>query len=260
MAVRGLKGQRPAARTPRSREGSDGVGGQPRERRQGLYRLVCGLLALALLGLLYQLLNGPTFRVERVDVKGNYLVPREEVVRVAGVLGESIFAVDRQQTAAAVAALGTLREVEVALALPNVVAVSVLEYEPLYVWQAADHSYLVDERGVVLAAAESPPPLPTVREVAGKPRRAGERVDPAPLQAAARLVGLWPASLGKRPGFEYGPEGLTLLGEGWRADFGDGADLEAKLRALLAVVDYAKAAGGELTYVDLRSVDRPYFK
>ncbi len=259
MAVRGLKGQRRAVQMPRWRQ-ENGGGGRPQVWRQRLYRLVCGLLALALLGVLYQLLHAPAFRVARVDVKGNYLVPREEVVRAAGVLGASIFAVDRQQTAAAVAALGTVREVAVALALPNAVTVSVVEYEPRYVWQTADRSYLVDERGVVLAATESPPPLPAVREVDGKQRKAGERVDVAPLAAAARLLGLWPASLGWRPSFEYGPTGLTLLGEGWRADFGDVADLEAKMATLLAVLDYVKAAGREFSFVDLRSVERPYFK
>jgi hypothetical protein len=99
-----------------------------------------------------------------------------------------------------------------------------------------------------------------VREVEGKARRRGDVVSLEPLQAAARLAASWPATLGERPVFEYGPAGLTAVGGGWRADFGDDGQLVAKLLALEAVLRHVDAEGGELSFVDLRVVDRPYFK
>jgi len=238
----------------------EGAGARPRAWRLYAYRLACGAAALLLAGLLYQLLNAPALRVGRVEITGNRLLSREEIVQAAGVLGKSVFAVDKRQTAGAVAGLAALRKVEVAVALPDTVSISVAEYEPKYVWQAAGGSYLLDERGVVLAVGQTVAGLPTVLEVDGKPRRRGDVVDLAPLRAAAELAALWPARLGAVPVWEYGAGGLAVAGAEWRAELGDGNDLEAKVLALAAVVDHVNAAGKQLDYVDVSYPDRPYYR
>ena len=260
MAIRGARKQRPAVRVNPRREERDKAGERSGGRAATLGRVACGVLAIGLAWLVYQLLNAPAFRVERVAVEGNSLLSREEITRAAGVLGQSIFGVDRRRVASAVAGLGILRRVDVAVALPNSVAIRVEEYAPRYVWQAGKANYLVDERGIVLASVDAAPPLPAVREVEGKARHRGDAVSLEVLQAVARLAASWPAALGERPAFEYGPAGLTAIGGAWRADFGEGDELAAKLLALEAVLRHVDAEGKNLSYVDLRVVDRPYFK
>lgn len=229
-------------------------------RRLLLGRGVYAVVALVLAAGIYALLTSPAFRVTKVDVVGQSTLSRDDVARAAGVQGKNVFVVDRRRVASAVAALGTVRKVDVSVTLPNAVSIRVEEYEPRYVWQARTASYLVDERGVVLGVAGSATGLPTVREVEGKERKRGDRVDLAALQAAGNLAKQWPASLGEAPACEYGADGLSVTVDKWRADLGDGKDLEAKLLSLAAVVDYADAEGQTLSYVDLRIADRPYYK
>ncbi|MHB1004039.1 MAG: cell division protein FtsQ/DivIB [Chloroflexota bacterium] len=236
----------------------------PREdggaKRGYLARGMYAALALALTAGIYTLLTASAFQVAKIEVVGQSALSRDEVAQAAGVQGKNVFTVDRRRVASAVAGLGTLRGVEVTVALPNAVKIRVEEYQPRYVWQAAQASYLVDERGIVLGVAGSAAALPTVREAEGKGRKRGDRLDLAALQAAGKLTHQWPASLGKAPACDYGPNGLSVTVGKWRADLGDGKDLEAKLLSLAAVVDYAGAAGQSLSYVDLRVADRPYFK
>lgn len=210
--------------------------------------------------LAYQLLSSPAFRVTRVEVTGQNLLTYGEVVQAAGVLGQNVFSLDRRAVAEAVNTLGTLKSVEVSVALPNAVKITLVEHEPRFVWQAGANSFLVDERGVVLAEGGRQANLPAVREVTGAARKRGDRVNLAALQASAQLAAVWPARLGKPPACEYDQTGLTLAGDKWRAELGDGSDLEAKVMALAAVLDYAKAEGKPLSRVDLRLPERPYFK
>ncbi|MCL4464724.1 MAG: FtsQ-type POTRA domain-containing protein [Chloroflexi bacterium] len=256
MAVRGANRQRAGARALPARP--------PRTRAARslwaiAYRLCCLLFAVGLAGLLWQLLTAAAFRVDRVDVKGNYLLTRDEINQTAGVLGQNLLSLDRQQVARKVLGLGTVKSVEVRLSLPNAVSLLVEEYEPRYIWQVGEVPYLVDERGVVLAQAAAPAPLPGLKELDGKPRRRGERVNLEALQAAARLKNLWPTWLGAYPGMELSKGGLALNGGKWRADLGSGADLEAKVLALAAVFD-KRGSDNLPSYIDVSLPERPYFK
>jgi cell division septal protein FtsQ len=233
---------------------------KPSNRRAFLARLACGALAVAMVVALYGLLTAPVFKVARVEATGQNLLTYSEVVQASGVLGANVFTLDRRRVAEAVLGLGTLRSAEVAVALPNVVRIAVVEYEPRYVWLAGAESYLVDERGVVLGAARGQPTLPAVREPDGAARKRGDRVTLSALQAAARLATAWPSRLGEAPACEYGPNGLVLASKAWRAELGDGANLEAQVLALGAVLDEVKSADKEFSFVDLRSAERPYYK
>ena len=136
---------RPRATRPASPAKSSATAA--RDWRAFAYRGACLVLALGLSVGLWQLLTGPAWRVAQVEVRGQSLLSREEISQAAGAVGLSVFAVDREAVARAVERLGIVREVEVALALPNALAVRVVEYEPRYVWQTGPSAYLVDERG-----------------------------------------------------------------------------------------------------------------
>ncbi len=209
---------------------------------------------------IYQMLNADAFRVAKVEVQGNSLLSRQEIIDALGVIGQSAFSVDKRTAAGKVLALTPVAEADVAISLPDTVKVRIVEHEPRYVWQVGQTNYLVDERGVVLAAAGSAPRLPTLREVGGKVCQPGERVDVGALQAVARLNALWPAGLDKGVAFELGPTGLAAVTDGLRVDLGDGQQLEAKAAALAAIVGEVAADGREISYVNLAYVDRPYIK
>lgn len=264
VAVRGAKRQRPAARAYGGRAGAVGVGRGPSLRlgqasRTLAYRLCYALVGIGLAAALWYLLGASTFRIERLDIKGNYLLSREEIAQASGALGVNAFSLDKRRVAAAITGLGVVQKVDVGLALPNALTIRVVEYQPRYVWMVGQQSYLVDERGVVLARVDAPPPLPGLKAVDGTSLRRGDTVNLEALKASARLRALWPSRLGERPALELAKAGLALNGGEWRADLGEAVDLEAKLLALAAVLDRL-GPDSRPSYVDLRIPERPYFK
>lgn len=258
--MRGRSKVQRSSRAPRER-GGDGRADSGRGGYRALLLRGChGALAVAAAVLTYHLLGSSACAVERVEVAGTYLLSIQEVAVAAGVEGRNVFTIDRRRVADSVRELGVVEEVEVAVALPASVRIRVVEKPPKYIWQSSAESYLVDEQGLVLGPVPGAVGLPTVRETEGPPRRRGDVVDAAALRLAAKLVSLWPASLGEGPVYEYGPRGLAVMTADWRAELGDEEDLEAKMGVLAAIVERANAAGSALEYVDLRFVDRPYFR
>lgn len=259
VAVKRVKKQTSVARAPRGREPRAETRRRPVDRRLAFARAGYLLLALVFAVGLYQLLGSPALRVTHVEVAGNYLLSRDEIVQAAGVLNKNVFSIDKQRVADAVRRLGILRSVEVTTALPNAVTISVVENEPRYLWRTNEHDYLVDGDGVVLAKATGPSALPGLREVDGKARQRGDKVDLAALEAVARLETVWPERLGPSYACEYSSRGLTVVGDGWRAELGDAADIEAKVLSLTAIMDSVAESGDEVAFVDLRNAERPYF-
>ncbi|MHB1130784.1 MAG: cell division protein FtsQ/DivIB [Chloroflexota bacterium] len=255
MAVRSVK--RPS-QVVRPRPPRASTPAPKRNWRALVSRVLCALLALGLGLGLWQLLTSPTFRVSQVDVRGESLLSPAEIGQVTGVVGRSIFAVDRQQVARVVDELGIVRSVEVDLALPNTMTVNLVEYTPVYLWQTGPSAYLVDERGVVLGAAAAGTTLPSVRELETRLYARGDRLNLETLRYAAQLRALWPRALGEIPALELNGAGLTLNGGKWRADLGQPRDLQAKLLALSAVFELGGTA--RPAYVDLRLPERPFFR
>jgi hypothetical protein len=229
------------------------------DRRLVLSRLAYGVLAIVFALALQQLLNSPLLRVDRVEVEGQRLLAREEILQAAGVAQQSIFSVDKRRVAESLLALGVVRQVDVTTILPGTVVLRVVEKEPRYVWRTAASGYLIDEEGVVLAETQGTASFPGLREIDGEPRRRGDKVDLRLLQAVSQLGVLWPVDLGKDYVCEYTSNGLAAINGGWRAEFGDGSDLEAKVLALAAIAAHVEETGGALSVVDLRNVERPYF-
>lgn len=223
------------------------------------YRLCCALLVVGLAFLLWQLLSVSALRIERLDIKGNYILTREEIAQASGALGMNAFSIDKRRVSAAIADLGIVQKVDVGLALPNSLTIRVVEYEPKYVWTVGQQSYLIDERGIVLSRVDTPPPLPGLKAIDGKSLRRGEAANLDALKVAAKLPALWPSRLGECPALELAQAGLTLNSGKWRVALGEGTDLEAKLLALAAVFD-SQGAGTRPTFVDVRNPERPYFK
>lgn len=240
------------------------------------------LLAMALLvgagWLVYDCASSDRFQVRTVSVQGNVLMSRAEVESVAAVSGANIFWVDRAQVAARLQALPLVQRAELNATLPDTVAVTLVERQPVAFWVSGDQSYLVDREGVILKAVDAETQqaracagqpcdprlasLPTVAQLDGQPLVPGDRIDSGALATSARLAALLP-SVGVQPvAFEWSHDlGLEVpTRDGWRARFDDSGNVDAQVAVLRSVRDELTRTRTTAELIDVRFGDRPYFR
>ncbi|MHB1415458.1 MAG: cell division protein FtsQ/DivIB, partial [Chloroflexota bacterium] len=113
MAVRGAKKQRQTARSYRTRAERGGGAGKAADRPISRYRLACLALVAVFVLVIYQMLNADAFRVAKVEVQGNSLLSRQEIVDALGLMGRSAFSVDKRAAEGKVLALAPAAEADV---------------------------------------------------------------------------------------------------------------------------------------------------
>jgi cell division protein FtsQ len=239
-------------------------------------------LAMALLvcaaWVVYDSASSDRFQVRSVRVLGNVLLSRAEIETVAAVTGANVFWVDRGQVAARLRALPLVQSAQVDVALPDTVAVTVIERQPAAFWMSGGESYLVDREGTILKAVDPDTqqaracagqpcdprlaPMPIVAQVDGPPLSAGGQVDASALAASARLITLLP-KVGVEPlGFEWSTAtGLEVpTRDGWRARFDDQASVDQQVVSLRSIRDELTRTKAAAELIDVRFADRPYIR
>jgi hypothetical protein len=118
---------------------------------------------------------------------------------------------------------------------------------------------LVDGEGAVLREGDAMLPIIVVQ---GAPLPdPGDRVDPEAVGIAQDIgprleaLGLGDAQLDYHPG-----SGMTLMSRGRRVALGFADNLEAKLDAYRAIRDHLAQTHAVAELVDVRFLDRPYFR
>ena len=206
-------------------------------------RFVVVLVVLGLIAGAVGLTRTPLLDVDRIDVEGNDVVSTADVEAATGVgRGDRLTGVDTGKVAARVEALPWVRTASVSREWPATVRVTVTERRPVAVIGGAAGDRVVDGAGRVLGpAADSEADL--VR-LAGEPSAyTGERVGTrwrSMLAVAARVPGPLRPSVAA---IGAGDDGLVMmLTTGTRVDLCGVADLDAKLGALVALVQRADPA------------------
>ena len=225
---------------------------------------VANLLALCVVLLL--LLTSPQFQVTQVVIaqeweSGASLTPAHEL---SNIVGRSIFLLHTERLAREIEALPSVRSAQVRARLPDRVIVEIAKRVPVAVWHAVNGAFLVDREGQIVGpATDGAPQQPTIviHETSGREREPGQRVERRILLTARELRRVLP-ELGIDPQtIEYGTIGLTVVGSnGWRIIFGDLEQLNAKLENLVAILDMQRQQPEPLALIDLRPVERPYYR
>jgi hypothetical protein len=231
-------------------------------------RAVSFVLAAVLGTLIYLAYNLPTFRVTQAEIVGNQIISRDEINAVMGVTGQPIFTLkpDELETRLRLN-YPELVTVDVSVALPNTVTVSVYERRPVIRWEQGGSYTWVAEDGVafrprgeiaelISVSAESAPNLSL---------SASDPLNPTPfistemVQALKGLAGHVP------PGMSiiYSPElgfGWTDP-RGWRVYFGTSSqDVELKMRVYEAMVTSLTGRGIRPAMINVAYPTAPYYR
>jgi cell division septal protein FtsQ len=228
----------------------------PRLRLQTLELNVSRAMALFLAGVMMALLVwffvDERFYVYAAEVRGNSLVSADEVYGASGLHTMSIFYIDRQKVARAIAhQLPSVTQVRVQCQLPGRVSIHVREEDVRCIWRLADAAFLADAEGRILKLDDGAHVgLVVVQDL--------DKVDCVALNAAGRLHSLLP----QVQVFEYSKaRGVSLSdARGWRVYFGDDQRLAEKVATLQALLLKLEQEHKSAKVIDLRFAGSPYYQ
>ena len=221
-------------------------------------RLLAALL-LAILGwAAYALFDSPNFYVYGVEVQGNSVVTPDEVYAASRLEGMSVFWVDPAVVAERVATLPNVKSAQAKVRLPAYVTIAIEERTPELVWQTGDAHWWVDAEGTIVPPRADLPGALTIVDKDAQPVSPGQRLDPSILATARSLRRLLP----ELPMMDYSPAtGISFTTrEGWPVYLGDSQNMDAKLTILVALRNDLLARGVSPEFVDVRFVERPFYK
>ena len=103
---------------------------------------------------LYLMTTSSTFDYAKLRVDGaTYTDTATVEAALAAVRGENLFRIDTEPLEAALESLPTVADAAIGVALPDTLAVTLRERQPLLVWAVGDRRFLVDRDGVAVRGA-----------------------------------------------------------------------------------------------------------
>lgn len=216
------------------------------------------LLLLVTLGALFVwFLESPFFYIQRVTVQGAESKLAGQLVRVAGIGNQSIFAANPAILVTRMLTVPEVKSVRVQLELPHTAVVNVVLYQPVAVWVSGGKEYLVTQHGLVIREGDDPKLL-HIYDATMHQYRHGEHIAATSVRTAYELRALLESQ-------HIAIASLTFLSSrslemrspaGWLAVFDVTGDMERQVEELATFL----AMHQKFTLIDLRYGNVPYYR
>lgn len=221
-------------------------------------KLVAFGLAVGAVWTIHQLASSPEFEATRLLASGNDLVPAEEIVEALGIGRPNIF---RLRTSPLAARLERLPAIQSATVRPSVsgnIQVNVIERKPVMVWESASQEVLTDAEGIALRTGTRD--LPILHGNLGL-IPIGGRVDLSAVQVIQAITPRLPDLGLEEARLEWdASQGVSVLTDQTRVILGSSDQIQAKLQAYVAIRRRLDDGRISTHLIDVRSLDRPYFR
>ncbi|MDD2920748.1 MAG: FtsQ-type POTRA domain-containing protein [Anaerolineales bacterium] len=224
----------------------------------------------ALIGLtIYLALTLPFFKVPSITTLGNNRISREEITTALGVLGQSIFTVQPNDAAQRLQMnYPELLSAKVDVYLPNHVYVTVVEREPVILWQQNGAYTWIDAEGVAFRPHGNVGGLASVIGLATPPQIAPPSDNPFALQAfmskelVDAVLTLAPNVPADTTMFYDATYGLGWQdSRGWKVFFGSSAhDMSLKARVYQTLAQSLVERNISPTFISVIYPDAPYYR
>jgi cell division septal protein FtsQ len=155
-------------------------------------------------GAIYGLSTTSAFGFRQLEVAGTVLTPVDRVRAAAGIEeGTNLVSLTSEPIAERIREITSVRDVSIAVGLPDTVRLTIAERRPIVIWQVGTDRYAVDEGGLLFALVGDDPAgataaIPTVVDERAAAASLGVRstLDPVILDAATRIGSLTPSQIG----------------------------------------------------------------
>jgi cell division septal protein FtsQ len=205
---------------------------------------------------------GPFWRIRDVAIEGAHHVAVDSVIAATGLVGAQAFTASAARARDRLIHLPAVRNALVEIRIPDRARVVLTERVAIARWTSGSE-WFVDAEGVLFSSLD-PRAAPDIRVTdEQKPRQAGDRLDPALVDAATKLARLGPQDLradaaSPRVVLTAGATGLVLrVASGWEIRFGGAERIDDKIA--LARRFLRDNPLRKLDYVDVRSPDQIVF-
>jgi cell division septal protein FtsQ len=208
---------------------------------------------------------GPFWRIRDVAIEGAHHVAVDAVVAASGLLEAQAFTASTARARDRLVHLPAVRDARVEITVPGRARVVLSERVAIARWVSSTGGteWFVDAEGVLFSSLD-PRGAPDLRVTdEQRQRQAGDRLDPALVDAATKLARLGPQDLrpdatSPRVVLAAGATGLVLrVSAGWEIRFGGAERIDDKIaNARRFLRDNPQR---KLDYVDVRSPDQIVF-
>jgi cell division septal protein FtsQ len=226
-------------------------------------RAVAGVTAFMCAAAIVAASIGPFWRIRDVAIEGAHHVTVDAVVTASELLGAQSFTASTARARDRIVKLPAVRDARIEIRIPDQARVILSERVAVARWISGGSEWFVDAEGVLFSSLD-PRGAPEVRVTdEQKTRQAGDRLDPALVDAATKLARLGPADLrpdatSPRVVLAAGATGLVLrVAGGWEIRFGGAERIDDKIA--LARRFLRDNQQRKLDYVDVRSPDQIVF-
>ncbi len=251
--------------------------GEQRRRRSFWRRfmMLFSLIALAMVSAGFALFS-PNFHVGQVAVAGTGNPALVHTIQHMGMQGQNIFLIDVADFTSRIDALPLVASASIQKAWPNALTVSVVERQPVLLWQTSQATYSVDSHGIVIGPASETAGAEHLRVVVdARSKGVIQRVQPGTQLNAAdiafaqqvfaqlpRVTNISAFTL-RYDATTGGPSSFIVQSpQGWIAYLGSADDtnpLDNRLVELQQILSRAQQQQLTLATVDLRYGLRPVF-
>jgi cell division septal protein FtsQ len=203
---------------------------------------------------------GPFWRIRDVAIEGAHHVAVDSVVAATELVGAQAFTASAARARDRLVHLPGVRDALVEIRIPDHARILLSERVAIARWISGSE-WFVDAEGVLFSSLD-PRAAPDIRVTdEQKPRQAGDRLDPALVDAASKLARLGPQDLrpdatSPRVVLASGATGLVLrvgAGAGWEIRFGGAERIDDKIALVKRYL--RDNPQRKLDYVDVRTPD-----
>jgi cell division septal protein FtsQ len=238
-------------------------------------RVALAVLAAQVIGL-FAILVLPAFSASDIEVRGNHLLNRAQVLAAARIsTSQSLFTVDGEQVRQRIEKLPWVRSASVETELPHTVRITISEWTPVLVLHRGAQQLAVADDGSILdlgrVQVPAPPGVPLVVDnrpllVAAQTGGSQEAIDSTLVRTLVITAQRFPAVFGVAVNhFEWQADGLFAIvtTNGWRAILGhmvsdaDVAQVPDQLAALVSLRSKLDLVHPSFGYVDLENPATP---
>ncbi len=232
-------------------------------------RLLSVFLSLLLGTGLYLAMTLPEFHVGSAKISGNQRISADEINSVLQTKGQSIFTLTSGDLETRLRLnYPELESARVSIGLPNLVTVTVVERQPVILWQQGSGYTWIDASGVAFRPRGSTPLLIPVMALAAPPASSTAAHDPLSpvayispdlVKSIQTLAPAVPAGVT----MEYDPKlGLGWQDtRGWKVYFGSNLqDMPLKLQVYKSLVDSLIKQGIHPTLISVEYANAPYYR
>jgi hypothetical protein len=253
------------------------------------WRLFSGLVGLLSLAVVISFIGLDAFEVSTINLTGAERMTAEVILAHTDFLGKSIISLNPDEIETQVIEnISGLKHATVSVGLPASINISVVERQPVVLWQRGESSLWIDSEGltfpingeatveaVVIADADPPAALVSPDEEKDTDQEDQESIEEEPLSTLQEIV--YPKTT---PEFiqavltltSYLPEGVDLqyktqfgLGwhdpQGWMVYFGKDTDnLDIKLTEYQTIIERLKQENITPTLISLEFLYAPFYR